>query len=413
MYRLLWNASILPDYEHPKLSRTVSQLLSTLQNSPDHSSSGIYRALPIPAPRPSADSPRPEPTTLWAWGTKTFVMGILNATPDSFSDGGKNFDHEDALASAVRMIEEGADILDVGGLSTAPNAPEISADDEISRVAPLIRAIRARGIDVPISVDTFRASVAQAALEAGANMVNDVSGGERDPAILDVVRRWGVPLVLMHMRGDSKTMTGLTAYEGGDVVAGVRRELEERVDRALKAGVPRWSIILDPGIGFAKDARGNLDLIRDIAKLTSKAGPAGSALASNAGSRVPSRRTSYHSLSALAAGGAGQLSFRAGQQDPAEEVEEVLEDEDEEDADSAPNSSLQSFPLLLGPSRKKFIGTVTGKSVPKDRLYGTIAACAAGIAGGIDIVRVHDVEATVDATLVSDAIFRPHNQQRK
>ncbi|EPQ29345.1 uncharacterized protein PFL1_03100 [Pseudozyma flocculosa PF-1] len=338
---------ILPEFEHPKHSRTIAQLLTMLQKSPDYEPSGIKRVMPMPWPR-TANASAPADTPLWSWGSKTFIMGIINATPDSFSDGGDNQRVETALQTALDMIREGADILDIGGMSTAPNAPDISPDEEAARVCPIIRAIRQAGVAVPISIDTFRASVAEAALEAGANIINDVSGGERDPRILDVARQHAVPFILMHMRGDSKTMTRLTKYEGDNVLEGVKDELAQRLDAALRRGVRRWNIILDPGIGFAKDQKGN-----------------------------------------------GLPGSRSG-----------LGGESEYELATRPLASLAQFPVLLGPSRKRFLGSITGRSEPKERVYATAAACAAGIASGVDILRVHDVREMVDVSRTCDAIYR-------
>ncbi|KAN0064554.1 trifunctional dihydropteroate synthetase [Thecaphora frezii] len=364
---------ILPEFEHPKHSRTVAQLLAMLQKSPDYEPSGIQRVIPVPALAPGAETP------LWSWGVKTFVMGIINATPDSFSDGGDNLGVQSAVQTALRMVEEGADLLDVGGMSTAPNAVEVSEDEERARVCPVIRAIREAGVKVPISIDTFRASVAEAALQAGANVINDVSGGERDARILDVARQHAVPFILMHMRGDSQTMTKLTHYEGDNVLEGVKEELAQRLDAALRRGVRRWNIILDPGIGFAKDQKGNVDLIRGLRELTTR------------------ERSRY-------------ASTRATPSRPLSPATAADRHEADHEADyqlaTAPNASLANFPVLLGASRKKFLGHITGHADPKQRVYATAAACAAGIASGVDILRVHDVREMVDVSKTCDAIYR-------
>jgi dihydroneopterin aldolase / 2-amino-4-hydroxy-6-hydroxymethyldihydropteridine diphosphokinase / dihydropteroate synthase len=389
-------ADVLPNYEHPSASRTVSQLLSILQNSPDYDGGqGIRRVAFVPAPRtsPTQELPPNSITPSWAWGERTRVMGIINTTPDSFSDGGDNLNATNGLKSAVHMVDQGADILDIGGMSTAPNTKEISEKEEISRVVPVIQAIRSAGITLPISIDTLRGKVAQAALEAGANIINDVSGGERDPSILTVAAVWAVPFICMHMRGDSQSMTKMTTYTGGDVIGGIRKELEQRVDQALRAGVRRWNIVLDPGIGFAKDQGGNLQILRDLSTLTATA-----SLTLN-GTRSPremlSARASHSNLS--------QLASASLQGSP------YLQPRPDIDGSAdlcTPNSSLGGFPLLVGPSRKKFLGSITGKSDPKERVYGTAAACTAAVAGGADILRVHDVKEMVDVVKTSDAIFR-------
>lgn len=384
---------ILPDFEHPTYSRTMSQLLIMLQKSPDYEPSGIKKVLPVPSPSTrSADALKD--TKTWTWGSKTFIVGIINATPDSFSDGGDNLVANDAVRSAKIMAEQGADVIDVGGMSTAPNAVEVDRQEEASRVVSVIKAIRGAGMTVPISVDTFRASVAEAALTAGADMINDVSGGERDPAILDVAKRWKCPYILMHMRGDSKTMNGLATYEGGDVVAGVRAELEQRLDRALRAGVRRWNIVLDPGIGFAKDSAGNLSLLRDLQRLTLSESVAKSNKGrglSYSGATTPALDRSASDLRNLT------LSPTLGPREGSESMSDTL---------TRPCCSLANFPTLVGVSRKKFLGHITGRQDPKERVYATAAACTAAIAAGADVLRVHDVEQIRDVAVTSDAIYR-------
>ncbi|WFD32014.1 trifunctional dihydropteroate synthetase [Malassezia sp. CBS 17886] len=246
---------ILPHYVHPALGRTVEQLLHTLEQQPVYARGELARVLPLAS-------------TLWRWGDRTLVMGILNATPDSFSDGGRHLRVQDAVHAACAMVRAGADVLDVGGQSTAPRAPECAAAEEAARVVPLIAALR-RHPDTactPISVDTYRAAVAAAALDAGATIVNDVSGGMRDAAMLPLVAARGCPYVLMHSRGDASSMDRLATYDGNtaDVVA---QELSVRVDAALRVGVRRWNLILDPGIGFAKAARGNVEVLRGLSRI--------------------------------------------------------------------------------------------------------------------------------------------------
>ena len=196
---------------------------------------------------------------------RPLVMGILNATPDSFSDGGAHASIEAAVAHARRMIDEGTDWIDVGGESTRPGAAPIPAAEEVARVVPVIRAIRSFS-DIPISVDTSKAVVAQAALESGADAVNDVTA-LADPAMPAVVRDSGVGVVLMHGRGTPQTMDALAAYGPEGVAATVARELLARVDVALAAGIPREAICLDPGFGFAKDAAQNEELLRDLGRI--------------------------------------------------------------------------------------------------------------------------------------------------
>ena len=194
------------------------------------------------------------------------VMGVLNVTPDSFSDGGRYLDHDDAVAHGVALRAQGADLVDVGGESTRPGAQRVDASTEIARVVPVLRDLAAHG--VPCSVDTTRAAVAEAALEAGAIMVNDVSGGLADPAMAPTMARCRVPWVLMHWRGHSDRMDELACYQ--DVVADVRAELVARVDAAVLAGVDPGALVLDPGLGFAKTAAhnwallGNLNVLADL-----------------------------------------------------------------------------------------------------------------------------------------------------
>jgi dihydropteroate synthase len=269
------------------------------------------------------------------WGQKTQVMGILNVTPDSFSDGGRFDSLERALAQATAMVHQGADILDIGGESTRPGSQPVSEVEELQRVLPVIRALRAQALfdKTPISVDTMKAAVARAAIESGADFVNDVSGGMADPEMLAVVADLGCPIVLMHMRGTPNTMQQMTDY--GDVVQEVRNRLEELVNQAVAAGVLRDRIAIDPGIGFAKTARQNLPLLREL--------------------------RSFQTL---------------------------------------------DCPLLVGVSRKSFIGAILDRPDPKDRLWGTAAACTAAIAGGTDILRVHDVAEMADVRSIADAIYR-------
>jgi dihydropteroate synthase len=191
------------------------------------------------------------------------VMGVLNVTPDSFSDGGRYVEMTDAVSHALAMRNQGADIIDVGGESTRPGAVRVDAETEIARVIPVIREVAAAG--VPLSIDTTRAAVAEAALAAGAVVVNDVSGGLADPDMARVVAGAGCPWVLMHWRGHSKVMDQLATYH--DVVAEVRAELRDRTEDAIKAGVAPEAIIVDPGLGFAKTAAHNWELSRNLDKI--------------------------------------------------------------------------------------------------------------------------------------------------
>ncbi|MFN7908764.1 MAG: dihydropteroate synthase [Microcystis sp.] len=269
---------------------------------------------------------------IFAWGKRTHIMGVLNITPDSFSDGGEFDNVENALLQAMKMIEAGADIIDIGGQSTRPGAQEISLEAELSRVIPVITAIRQQS-SIPISLDTTRAIVAAQGIAAGADLINDISGGTFDRLLLPTVAKLAVPIILMHLRGNPQTMQSLTHYD--DLVKEIKEFLQDRVKEALQWGIARENIIIDPGIGFAKTGRQNLELLREL----------------------------------------GQ--FR--------------------DLD---------LPILIGLSRKRFIGEITGKDDPKERVFGTAAACAIAIAKGADILRVHDVAAIIDVRKVVDAIER-------
>jgi dihydropteroate synthase len=261
-------------------------------------------------------------------------MGILNLTPDSFSDGGRLKSLEGAVRTARRMLAQGADLLDLGGQSTRPGAEDIGAEREIGRVLPVLQAIRAAHPEAVLSVDTFRAPVAEVALAAGADWINDVGGGRRDPEILKVVAAAGCPYVLMHSRGDSQSMDGLAVY--GDVVQEVRQELLVATERALAAGVKAAQVIWDPGLGFAKTTEQNLELLRRLSEL-----------------------------------------------------------------------SGDGFPVLVGPSRKRFIGAVLEEPRPRARLWGTAAVCGQAIAAGAAILRVHDVGPVVQTARMVDALRRP------
>ena len=199
------------------------------------------------------------------WGNRTAVMGVLNLTPDSFSDGGRLSSVAQAVGAAGRMLAQGADLLDLGAQSTRPGAEEVGPKRELERLLPSLTAIRSAHPAALLSIDTFHAAVAEAALAAGADWINDVSGGRRDPAILPLAASAGCPLVLMHSRGDSCSMNSLACY--GDVVAEVRAGLLAATEMALAAGVRPLQLIWDPGLGFAKDTDHNLDLLRGLGTL--------------------------------------------------------------------------------------------------------------------------------------------------
>jgi dihydropteroate synthase len=260
---------------------------------------------------------------------RTAVMGIVNVTPDSFSDGGKYFAPARAVARGAEMAEDGADIVDVGGESTRPGARPASAEEEIERVIPVIRGLR-RKVSIPISIDTTKSKVARAALDEGADLVNDISALGFDSAMAALVAAEKVPVVLMHMQGTPQTMQHSPAYE--NVVEEVKTYLQGRVQFAVEAGVEAERIIVDPGIGFGKNLEHNLALLR--------------------------------ALGALAALGR---------------------------------------PLLVGTSRKTFIGKILDVA-PEERLEGSLAAAAASVLGGANIVRVHDVKEAARAVRIADAL---------
>ncbi|KAJ2352780.1 trifunctional dihydropteroate synthetase [Coemansia erecta] len=361
------------DLMHHRLDRTAGALyrhLTTHSNAPKD----IVRVTPLKTRgrAQAADSQAGGGSVVKAlsrdWQKETMCMGIVNCTPDSFSDGGEHGTVDRAAEHAVQLVGDGADIIDVGGQSTRPGATHVGVAAEIARVVPVIKRIRELGIDVPISVDTFSADVAAAALDAGADIVNDVTGGSFDARMLALIAQRQCPCVLMHMRGDPSSMTKMndySEYEGG-VVHGTRVELARRVRAALDAGVPRWNIILDPGIGFAKEGAQNLEILRRLPELTAR-----HICASN------------------------QLSGVGGNIDS----EEGYIDEDLA-------TELVGYPVLVGSSRKRFIGHVTGKDEARDRVWGTAATVTAAIQGGAAIVRVHDVAEMVDVARVSDHIYR-------
>ncbi|MEG4218531.1 dihydropteroate synthase [Microcoleus sp. Pol14C6] len=270
------------------------------------------------------------------WGKSTYLMGVLNVTPDSFSDGGDFYTIESALAQAENMVKSGVDIIDIGGQSTRPGAVEISLKEEIDRVIPLVQILREKADifgSVPISVDTTRAQVAKAAVEAGADIINDISGATFDAEMLSTVAKLKVPIILMHIRGTPQTMQQMTDYR--DLIGEIGEFFDSRIAAAVAAGIDKSQIILDPGIGFAKTYSQNLEILRELRK------------------------------------------FR-----------------------------VLNCPILVGVSRKSFIGHILNQPEAKQRSWGTAAACTGAIANLADILRVHDVTEMHDVCLVADAIFR-------
>ncbi|MCC5658309.1 dihydropteroate synthase [Nostoc sp. XA010] len=266
------------------------------------------------------------------WGQRTYLMGILNVTPDSFSDGGEFNTTSAALVQAQALVAAGADIIDVGGQSTRPGAKQITLAQELDRVLSVLEVLRPE-ISIPISVDTTRAAVAKASVEAGADIINDISGGTFDSEILPTVAELGVPIILMHIRGTPQTMQQQTDYQ--DLLGEIYSFLDRQIGVATAAGIDQDKIIIDPGIGFAKNYEQNLEIFRRL-----------------------------RSLSPL------------------------------------------NCPILVGASRKSFIGRILNQPDPKARVWGTAAACCAAIFNGADILRVHDVQEMRDVSLVADALLR-------
>jgi dihydropteroate synthase len=274
---------------------------------------------------------------VFEWGQRTYLMAVLNVTPDSFSDGGYFNTVTKACAHALGLVKAGADILDVGGESARPGAKPVSLDEELARVLPVIQGIREQLGRVPISIDTTKSAVARAAIMSGAGLVNDISGGLFDPQMLETVAALNVPICLMHLRGTPETMQQLTDYQ--DVTQEVGDELQQRVEAAIAAGIERDNILVDPGIGFAKTAPQSIELLRNLKSL-----------------------------------------------------QERLD-----------------LPMLVGVSRKSFIGHILDRPDPQQRIWGTAAACALAIDRGADLLRVHDVAEMADVRQVMDALVREPN----
>jgi dihydropteroate synthase len=265
-------------------------------------------------------------------GARTLVMGVLNVTPDSFSDGGRFFDLEGAVARAGEMVAEGADIIDVGGESTRPGSEPVSVEEELRRVVPVIERV-AQKFDVAVSVDTTKSEVARATLDAGAEIVNDISALRFDFRVADECARAGAGLVLMHMRGTPATMQRQPF--AADVFADVTKGLRAAVAMAERRGVARSQIAVDPGVGFGKSSEQNVELVARLDRLSAE---------------------------------------------------------------------FPDLTLLVGTSRKSFIGKLLGDAPPSERLHGTMATVTAAVLRGAHVIRVHDVRAAVETVRVADAI---------
>jgi dihydropteroate synthase len=265
---------------------------------------------------------------------QSLIMGILNVTPDSFSDGGKYFEKNTAIEHALKMVENGADIIDIGGESTRPFSDPVSLDDELSRVIPVIEGIRKKS-DVCISIDTTKSVVASKALDVGASIINDVSAMEADPLMVDIAIQFNCPLIIMHMKGTPKNMQDNPKYES--LISDIKDYLVDRIDFAISKGVNRKKIIIDPGIGFGKTVENNFEIINNL------------------------------------------------------------------------NHFVElNFPVLLGASRKSFIG-ISLNLPEKDRLEGSLAANVIGLQQGVKIFRVHDVSETNKALLIANKIFNSNH----
>jgi len=275
-------------------------------------------------------------------GERTLVMGVLNVTPDSFSDGGKFLDTKRAIEHALAMERDGADLLDIGGESTRPGSGGTEAGEELSRILPVLEGLRGR-LKIPLSVDTQKFEVAEVAIAAGAEIINDISGLKSDPRIAEVAARHGVPLILMHMRGMPRTMQ--KGPFARDVLRDVTQGLRRSIATARKAGVRKSQIILDPGIGFGKSFSQNYELLRKL-----------------------------------------------------------------------PELAKLGFPLMVGTSRKGFLGATLARdgkpAPPEERIWGTAATVTASILGGAHIVRVHDVAEMVQVARVADCVLDRRNRPR-
>lgn len=265
-------------------------------------------------------------------GERTLVMGVLNVTPDSFSDGGRFFDPSRAVERALEMVEEGADLIDVGGESTRPGGVSVPSEEEIRRVVPVVERV-ASAVSVPVSVDTTKAEVARATLAAGAEIVNDISGLRFDAGLADAAADFGAGLVLMHSRGEPDTLHALEPVE--DIFAEVCSSLRRSIIEAERRGVRREAIAVDPGIGFGKSQEQNVELVARLDRFARE---------------------------------------------------------------------FADLPILVGTSRKSFIGRITGGAPAAERLHGTMATVTVSILRGAHIVRVHDVRAAIETARVAEAI---------
>ena len=371
---------MIPEYIMPTFKRPIKQLLDDLIDTLTPGTAPMRKVIPFPQYpllNPASGQKESTPLTAAHWTLtpagesidKTYIMATLNATPDSFSDGSTNNDLPAALEYASQSIAAGADIIDVGGYSTRPRAEHVETDEEIRRVVPVITGIRGEDSSPLISIDTFRPKVAEAAILAGANCINDVYGlaGPEYPLtefgvqhfleMRKTARNLAVPIIIMHSRGEASANKDYGNYnyagkgEGQSVVEGVRIELGERVDAAVRGrgGLRRWLVIVDPGIGFSKTVEGNLAMLKQASSLTARKG----------------------------------------------------------------NNVLEGFPQLIGASKKSFLGAILKSRVdsypgrtttPGERGWATAAAVSCAVQQRVAAVRVHDVPAMGDVVRVADAL---------
>lgn len=290
---------------------------------------------------------------LWDWSEKTSIMGVLNLTPDSFSDGGMFLSVESAVSQARLMISEGADIIDLGAQSTRPSAARISPDEELERLIPVLESV----LKMPemdgkfVSIDTFSSEVASEAIRKGADIVNDVSAGQLDKNMFDVVRNLNVAYIAMHMRGDPSSMQNKENTEYKDVCKEVASELSSRIEDAELAGIPSWRIVIDPGIGFSKKTEQNVDILVGLPEIREELGKK--------------------------------------------------------------SLGLSRAPMLIGPSRKRFLGEICSRPNPVERDSATVASVTAGVLGGANIVRVHNVRDNRDAVKLCDVMLKRRQRPMK
>ena len=266
------------------------------------------------------------------WGNRTCIMGVINITPDSFSDGGMFLDPQKALNQAITLVKHGADVIDIGAQSTRPGAIEVGSEEELKRLIPVLLAIREYLPHIIISIDTFLSDVAEESLNAGADWINDISGGRHDQNIHNIIVNYRCPYVITHSRGNSQTMNSLSSY--GNVVKEVYLELKEITKKALDSGIHKEQIIWDPGLGFAKTTEQNISIIKNLDMFAS-----------------------------------------------------------------------EGYPLMIGPSRKRFIGDLTNETIEKNRIWGTAAVACRCVESKINLIRVHDVEPIFKVVLMAEAMW--------